>query len=997
MRIATRCFYLTNSAARGTSLSTEMSAFWKSALALLLFLGVAVPALWADGPSVTYEYDAYGNCTAIIDEMGHRSTYTYDSYRRCTSYTEPVNAQNWNGTDVVTSRTWDWIYDRSIDGIGQFDANAHTSNEWRIQIEPAYDGACDRRMTARAHDANNRVVSESTGWIQPAGAIGNWYFGPDGENHYFSYDENGQKKTFTDPQGRLTTYDYDVRNRLQTVTETANSVPRATVTVYDPTGNKTDVTFPDTRTQQWRDYDAFGQARTFIDERDNTTNLSYIWGPMKKLYTVTTHRDKDGGGTEDQQTIFSYDLMGKPTQVLFPDGSHEDSTYEFSQLKTWKTRKNQTKSIVYDARGRELSHSWDDGVTPSISRSWDDANRLASITNIFSSIDFAYNDAGEVIWEGDEIAGSGGRTQTNYYRYPNGTVAHLHYPGGAFIRQDYTSRGQLAATGWDDDDSNWWMKLAAYTYLPDGKVDHVDYGNGMRSALGYDSRGFIQTVDHSQIGGLDYSWRQYWRDNRDRITAFQKRYNPGTNPMEDGRGDRFRYDEEGQLVEAWYNATDPVNSGAGNTRYDGFAYDALGNRTQNNYVASRGLTSFVRRDNGLNQYSSWTPSVIYHDDNYPGWAAPGNGVTMAEGWITASYNALNQPIAVWSFAYNGTSNFMWFGFDPLGRCVKRWVGDSSDVYSNPATYFHYDGWNLLQEGGNAWGPTRVYVHGNRVDEIVWSQNTFTGEQAYHHYDARGHCTLLTDSTGNILEQYEYDAFGWPYFYDSTAQPLNSSTVGNRFLFTGREWLSELKLYDYRNRLYQPELGRFMQPDPKEFGAGDYNLYRYCHNDPVNKSDPFGLTTPVSDEELDYVMGEGYTESQRQKSREVVQGFVSLARVLPFGDVVVALREGDNTGAAIGLGMAAIPEGRIGKEGVGTAQSAAKIFPKLYAHLEKQAAEHGLKTVVSGLHTMEKTLAIERKNLATYKAAGGFTSSVEDSIRKIETNIATLRKFLEDHK
>ncbi len=36
-----------------------------------------------------------------------------------------------------------------------------------------------------------------------------------------------------------------------------------------------------------------------------------------------------------------------------------------------------------------------------------------------------------------------------------------------------------------------------------------------------------------------------------------------------------------------------------------------------------------------------------------------------------------------------------------------------------------------------------------------------------------------------------------------------------------------------------ELGRFLQPDPKQFEAGDYNLYRYCHNDPVNKSDPFG--------------------------------------------------------------------------------------------------------------------------------------------------------------
>lgn len=70
--------------------------------------------------------------------------------------------------------------------------------------------------------------------------------------------------------------------------------------------------------------------------------------------------------------------------------------------------------------------------------------------------------------------------------------------------------------------------------------------------------------------------------------------------------------------------------------------------------------------------------------------------------------------------------------------------------------------------------------------------------------------------------------------------MPSSSWNNRFLFTGREWLRDLRLYDYRARLYNPELARFMQPDPKEFSAGDYNLYRYCHNDPVNRSDPTGL-------------------------------------------------------------------------------------------------------------------------------------------------------------
>jgi len=807
----------------------------------------------ASDPTVFYGYDAYGNRTEVTNELGQTTKYKYDPYRRCIEREEPLNAPNWNGSGYEASRKWNWYYDRWDDATQTLlDASTHTSKQWRVQVEPAYNAAGDRRLSAQKYDYNDRVIEEASGLIEAAD--GSWQAGPDTEVHQFEYDANGNKQLYRDPLTRETTYTYDHRNRLKQTIEPKRadqSVNPTTSNAYDEVGNKTDVTFPDTRSQHWRDYDAFGQAWTFIDERNNTTNLSYLqWGPMKKLFTVTTHRLKDGGGTEDQQTIFSYYDNGRPQTTVFPDGTNEYSTYEFGQLKTWRSRKNQTKTIVYDARGREQSHSWDDGLTPAVARAWDDANRLSAISNIFSSIDYGYDASGQVIWEGDEIAGSGGRTQTNYYRYPSGEVAHLHYPGGAYVRRDYTARGQLAATGWDDDDNSWWMKLAAYTYLPDGKVaqvDYGDYGNGatMTSAFGHDERGITRSVQHKRTGtGEVIASHSYTRDTRDRIISLRKGYNPGSNPLEDGRGDRFRYDDEGQLLEGWYNATDPANSGAGNTRYDGFNYDALGNRYGTNTVASRGATDFNRRDNRLNQYSSWSPSIIYHDDNYPGWSAPGNGVMMAEGWITASYNALNQPIAIWS-PNMPAGAFTWFGYDPLGRCVKRWVSDSGDVYSNPATYFHYDGWNLLQEGNNAWGPARVYVHGNRMDEIVWSYNTFTGDQAFHHYDARGHCTLLTDSLGNILEQYEYDAFGQAYFYDATGtatyvdgQP--GSLFGNRFLFTGREWLSDLKLYDYRNRMYQPELGRFLQPDPKEFEAGDYNLYRYCHNDPVNKSDPTGL-------------------------------------------------------------------------------------------------------------------------------------------------------------
>ena len=40
-------------------------------------------------------------------------------------------------------------------------------------------------------------------------------------------------------------------------------------------------------------------------------------------------------------------------------------------------------------------------------------------------------------------------------------------------------------------------------------------------------------------------------------------------------------------------------------------------------------------------------------------------------------------------------------------------------------------------------------------------------------------------------------------------------------------------------MYSPLIGRFLQTDPLEFGAGDNNLYRYCGNNPANLSDPTG--------------------------------------------------------------------------------------------------------------------------------------------------------------
>lgn len=99
---------------------------------------------------------------------------------------------------------------------------------------------------------------------------------------------------------------------------------------------------------------------------------------------------------------------------------------------------------------------------------------------------------------------------------------------------------------------------------------------------------------------------------------------------------------------------------------------------------------------------------------------------------------------------------------------------------------------------------------------------------------------LLDQSGNIAEKYSYDAFGVPKITDGNGNARSQSAYGNRFMFTGREYLAELGIYDYRHRMYHPGLGRFFQTDPTGFDAGDMNLFRYCDDDPVDRSDPTGL-------------------------------------------------------------------------------------------------------------------------------------------------------------
>ncbi|MBD3350523.1 MAG: hypothetical protein GF364_03455 [Candidatus Lokiarchaeota archaeon] len=98
---------------------------------------------------------------------------------------------------------------------------------------------------------------------------------------------------------------------------------------------------------------------------------------------------------------------------------------------------------------------------------------------------------------------------------------------------------------------------------------------------------------------------------------------------------------------------------------------------------------------------------------------------------------------------------------------------------------------------------------------------------------------LSNNNKEIIERYSYDVFGKVTIKDGDGEVNDVSAYGNEYFFTGRRLDYETGNYYYRFRYYNPDIGRFLQPDPIGYDDG-MNIYTYVGNNPLNWIDPLGL-------------------------------------------------------------------------------------------------------------------------------------------------------------
>ncbi len=92
-------------------------------------------------------------------------------------------------------------------------------------------------------------------------------------------------------------------------------------------------------------------------------------------------------------------------------------------------------------------------------------------------------------------------------------------------------------------------------------------------------------------------------------------------------------------------------------------------------------------------------------------------------------------------------------------------------------------------------------------------------------DGLGSVVALTDASGAVSHFYTYDPYG-------VTTETTSSPVANPWRYTGQYQDAVTGLYKMGARYYQPELGRWTQPDPS---GQEANAYLYAVGNPVGCS------------------------------------------------------------------------------------------------------------------------------------------------------------------
>ena len=602
-------------------------------------------------------------------------------------------------------------------------------------------------------------------------------------------------------------------------------------------------------------YDTLGRVVELRNATGGTMRLGYdaagrlVEQNLGDGRAVRMARDAEGRmirhvDPQGATTVFDYDGLRYPVRETRPDGTVLTFGYDFEQRpKTIVNARGERHEWVYDAMGALIRETGFDGRETRFES--DRFGFLASTVEGGERTRYKRDERGRIVAKLFEDG------STHHFEWaPCGEIARAATPD-ATVERRYDEAGRLVAERQGDYE-------IAYEFDERGRRLRTVLPDGRAVAFRYD--------DASDLAAIRFGERdicQFGRDADGRITGRMQR----------GSALEQAFDPQGRMLRQ------RLSTRAGDSRSTlvqrDYSYDPLDNLAQIS-DSLRGVTGY-RYDalQRLTAAEGWSPERFTYDaaDNLVDVAqaaAParpealpqafGNRVSvMGDRHIT--YDQRGNVVQMVAgagghtrseFSYGGNHMLTSmvrrdrhgltearYGYDAFNRRVFKRVettpgadNDAAPAVSATTTFWLWDGDLPLAEWQEG-EPTFSSIY-------LFEPTTFRpvallrGEEgtAYHYVnDALGTPQELVDETGRIAWSARYRVFG-------AAAVTQGQDLAQPLRFPGQYFDAESGLHYNRNRYYDPQIGRYTQPDPS-FLLGGLNLFGYPAN-PTRLIDPLGL-------------------------------------------------------------------------------------------------------------------------------------------------------------
>ena len=710
----------------------------------------------------------------------------------------------------------------------------------------AGDGDAVQRL---ALDADNEAMQ----WVFTA-------YAPQGDTLYMTssatYSADGNYlASQTDTLGNTVSYNYDsLSGLLQSATD---ALGNTTAYSYDEMRRITQVQSGGSTVQYIYDKDRLSAVLT-----GNGVRYGFAYDALGRRTATTV-----GNGTLSRTLSTNvYDHRGLLSTLLYGNGASVSYTYD-ALGRTVQTSFGDTPAFAYAYLADGKTGLAIDYINGHRTRyGYDFAGRLASLVRTAGGddgarilqLDYTYEDAANRLQK--LVAKWQAASVTDSYTY--GNAANGQMPDAVYRLQSVVAAGGTSFTF-----------SRNYSYDALGRLAFAGYGNTPNGITFTYAAGSGENQTTARIAQL--SWI-----NQSLSYAYDANGNITSVSQNGALLERYAYDTLGQLVRVDSTVTDTTTL---------FAYDAGGN------LQSRSVYPFAEGE------PTGTPDVVIYGYNDASWAdlltaydgqaltydAIGNplqwrdGMTFtwqngrqlaafAAGSVSASYTYGEGGIRTAKTVTNADGSvtnvtYHTAGGSPLGE--SRITTLNGAVVSTVEIQYVYDAsgtaYGISAFVTDALGTTTqynyYYMHNLQGDVIgLWHQ--YLGPVCYYAYDAWGKLLSVTDASGNAITDQSHIAHINPiryrgYYYDT-----------------------ESGLYYLQSRYYDPEVGRFINADGYvSTGQGilSYNMFAYCGNEPVNRTDSTGCFWE-------------YLGSLFKEAAPVYAGCATAAAAdgpLPFGDII----------------------------------------------------------------------------------------------------------------